>query len=75
MFADLPTTCVVDFCKVKEDGSSVVVLAFTEQNFGFGQIAILTDKEGKTVIQSETMSREHVKRLLGTLVDNAVECS
>lgn len=74
MFKDLPTTCVVDFAKYNEDGSSVVILGFTEQGFGFGQITILTDKDGNTEIDSETMSRDHVKRLLGVLVDKATKC-
>lgn len=51
----------------------VVGFNFSEAGFGFGEIVIVVDPAtGKHYIDAETMSREHVKALLGLMVDNAI---
>jgi hypothetical protein len=86
MFATLPTSCTPAFAHEEpgKPGSETDPLTgapypskismgfvFTETSFGFGEIVIVQTEEG-TFIDGETMSREHIKRLLGVLVDSAI---
>jgi hypothetical protein len=48
------------------------VIAFSESGFGFGDIAIVADRDGQTYIDGEGMPRWKIKELLGRLVDSAI---
>jgi len=47
-----------------------IVLEFSEENFGFGEVSIV--QEDQTYIDTEFMGKEKVKEILNRLVDNAI---
>lgn len=51
----------------------VVVLSFSEPNFGFGEISIRTDKLGRTVVDTEHMGKRKTIELLTKLVEQAID--
>jgi ribosomal protein L7/L12 len=48
-----------------------VTVSFAEQGYGFGEMLIV-QQGGKTFIDSENTEPEHVKQILGRLVDGAI---
>lgn len=49
----------------------VVVLAFTEKGFGFGEVSIHQTQEG-VFLDTECMSLDRVKRYFNSLLDKAI---
>lgn len=49
-----------------------VVLSFSKQGFGFGEIAIVTDNQGRTFVDGEHMNKETVKSFINNLLDSAI---
>jgi hypothetical protein len=79
----LPTNVTLSFASMKrregiadDDWETppekvVVVLAFSEKGFGFGEVAITQTSEG-VFVDTECMNLERVKRYFSALLDKAI---
>lgn len=75
--AKLENTCIpVDWIPANneigfEDKPSSVLFQFSKKDFGFGEIRFYFDAEGTLCCDNECMSKETVKSILCSMVDNA----
>jgi len=78
VFDGLPTRVSLRFARFKPgDGEEappaevVVVFAFSERGFGFGEVTLKQTPEG-VFLDTECMSAERCKKYLSALVDSAI---
>jgi hypothetical protein len=84
VFDQMETRTTLDFCRFEGTGTFdeamgveipkrlTVCFSFSEKGFGFGEVVLVVDEKGRAFVDGETMSRDHVKRIIGALIDNAI---
>jgi hypothetical protein len=78
---DAPTHVYLGFAKtvppnvdttVRMPERVVAIFNFSEKSFGFGEITIITDEEGRTFVDTESMGADTVIHFLKKLVENSI---
>ena len=55
----------------ENDNDTFVVIHWSKEGFGFGEIVVITDWQGDTRIKTEYMSREFVREVFNELLNSA----
>jgi hypothetical protein len=55
----------------ENDDDTFVVIRWSKEGFGFGELVLITDWQGDTRIKTEYMSREFVREVFNELVNSA----
>ncbi len=51
----------------------VVTLSFSEKGFGFGEVSLMADKDGRTIIDTEHMGKAKALKYLSRLIEEAID--
>jgi hypothetical protein len=79
IMGSMPTRTSLTFASFESTGKEdevpkriSAVFSFSKQGFGFGEVAVVTDADGQTYIDSESMNKETLAGIFQALLDDAI---